>query len=266
MAGFLYFIEQAGQAVDGNAIAAAGLAYAMDAALQKRQALAGPGGQPGVVIAAGEVPVEECGFFPERQTWRRKSPGVWAGWAKDRLPGPASLRRRETLGGHEVELLDGNRWLVPVARKWIEEDGELRWTAAVPRRATLDDEGRWVEGPVVGRFAPLWALAERWEASKLAAFVARKTGEEMPTRLVFDFAGLMESAVEVLAVNYRIGPVEADVLGILGVESAIAILDALIDMPTRLAWIKKNARAEPARDGGNTDSGPPDSIVDTGPP
>jgi hypothetical protein len=53
------------------------------------------------------------------------------------------------------------------------------------------------------------------------------------------------------------------VLGLLTGKLAVEVLDALIDMPTRLAWVKKKNDAETA--GNSTGAGPADSTAGTGP-
>ncbi len=58
-------------------------------------------------------------------------------------------------------------------------------------------------------------------------------------------------AIDVLAVNYRIGPAEASLLGILSAGISREILDALVDRPTLEKWLeKKTAETAGANTGG----------------
>lgn len=286
MSNFLYFLPKHSGSVTLDQLEAAGLRYVFDSpGFSPRQCQCGPDGSPGVIVATeGNA---ELGYFADRQTWRKvPDREVWVGMCRGQGPGAReekkgpgargqnsdaefSLARRKQLAGHTVTLLDGQQWLVPVARGWIEQDGEMRWQKRLPVVSVLDDEGRWVEGDVVSQYAALWELAVQFDAMKLAATqsaVAAAGGgeaiddaEPVTVELEFD---VHDGAVAAMAANYRIGPVEASMLGLLTFELAIEVLNALIDEPTWLEWVKKNT----ADAGSNTDAGPPDSTPDTGRP
>jgi hypothetical protein len=239
MRSFFYFIPGA-TAVTPAVAAAAGLGHAITAgqALAVRECLAGPDGTRGAVAAAGNRTDDaRVGYFPREQTWRKMPGGqTWLGWYTAELPSPADLARAEQLGGHWVKLLDGQSWLVPVARSYAEEDGALRWYHNVPQVLALDENGQWSRAGVVARYARLWDLACRWDEVRAAA--ADEADSE--GRATITFQDLVGGAVEVLAANYAIGPAEAAALEILSEPVCVAILDAVVDLPTRVAWVKKN--------------------------
>lgn len=250
MSGFLYYLPGGSAGLSLDEVRDAGLAYAIDGPISTVNVRGGPDGGDGVMAASSAVmPPEQLRYDPEVQNWR-KTPGVdiWVGMCKDQslIPSPQSLARSKQLDGHEVRLADDRLWLVPIARGWTEEDGELRWYHALPRRSVLGDDGRWQSGGVLTRFAPLWELAERYEeARRQAVLGVGQIGDEATVRLEFDFNGQHEAAVEALTYNYRIGPAEADLLGLLTGDISREILDAVIDLPTRVEWFKKKQSAAP---------------------
>ncbi|MGA2032853.1 MAG: hypothetical protein ABSG68_11385 [Thermoguttaceae bacterium] len=289
----LYFIPAASSSISLAELRRAGLGYAFESAeLVKRAVTRGPGGAPGQIVAAGCA--GEVGYFPERQTWRKIPWGVdrgacansphaarptphdppaspWVGYFTAAAPTPDWLARAKQLSGHEVTLLDGNRWLAPIARGWTEEDGELRWFHTLPRRCDLDEEGRWTQDRVLDRYRPLWDLALRWDEARMAALRSPESRVQSPEpepgadvlQVRFDFEDILAAAVAALQANYRIGPTEVALLGLLTQELAVDVLDALADFPTRLDWLKK--KLPPAA----TDSsspGPEGSTAATAPP
>ena len=267
MSGLLYFLPKATREIKAADAAAAGIGYAIDDRLTPSQCQNnGPGGCGGGVVLADCRRVEShlVRFLPEKQIWR-KIPGTdaWVGRRRDGPTGPQDLQRADSLGGHFVKLLDGNDWLVPVARGWNECDGELRWFYNVPRALELDEDGKWQQGGVLPRFAEIWDLALRWEESRRTAAIAAgddDTGDGTGDKIVtFDFQDTIAAAVTALAVNYAIGPAEAALLGLLSEELANEVLDALIDLPTRTAWFSADAHEDEqkktAAAGGSTSAG-----------
>ena len=237
MAGFLYYLP--GPTTRSiKQVREAGLSYAFDsdqctpAGVMERGLDGGAG-----VVAADPSRVDMIGLYPDKQTWR-KIPGkeIWAGFYTDDRPKPADLERKNRLNGHLVELLDGNQWLCPVARSIGEQDGTLTWDYAVPTRSKLNDEGQFEEGGPIEKYAVLWELASRWNDVRKGAF------QESDCETVsFSFDNVHHEAVAALATNYVIGPVECDLLGLLGQDAAVDILDALIDQPTWIDLLKKIA-------------------------
>jgi hypothetical protein len=256
MPALLYYLPQR-PGLDAAALAAAGLGHLVDrdspAGISQRGCHCGPDKGEGVVLALGRHEAE-VGYYPDRQRWQRLAgtPAAWIGLppADAPQPGPAELARSTQLAGHEVELLDGRRWLAPAARAYVEQDGHLRWLAQLPQRLELDPEGRWRAGDVIGRHAFLWDLAEKWEETKRAAAVG-------DGKTLVEWQELVDGAVAVLGANYHLGRGEVAALGLLSEAAAIAVLDALVDWPTRLAWGKKKLGEDADRGGGPISAGGP---------
>ncbi len=260
MSGFLYYLPGPVEGVSIQDVRKAGLGYAFDS---KGCACPGvlnnsPDGGQGVMAADPER-VEKIGCYADQQV-SRKIPGsnAYAVLYKDSKPGPDDLARKEQLGGHWVTLNDGNEWLIPVARGAVEDDGAIAWTFQVPQRSILNDNGDFERGDVVDQFVPLWDLATKWFDVRMNALL-----ESDGDVIEFSFDGLLKSAVEALACNYVLDAVECDMIGILTEENAVAILDALIDMPTRTELLKKIANQHA---GLPSDDGPSDATPDTDQP
>lgn len=263
MAGFLYYIPNGTCSLGLSGLAARGLGYAFrDGGIAFTEVRGGPDHGNGVIAADEARGLRgRVRFEATKQEWSR-IPGseAWVGLWTDSLPSPADLLRDDALEGHTVRLLDGRDWTVPIARGWTEEDGELRWYHNPPRRAELDSEGRWVQGGVVRRYAPFWTLACRWEDARAGA--VRKDAEA--SAFVVSFENVISAAVDVLQVNYAVGAAEVNLLGLLTEQLAVRVMDAAIDMPTRLAWVKKKAAEEPA--GMPTGDGPAGEMAATARP
>lgn len=257
-------------------LTAAGLDWLCGGGLVRCQCNDGPTGTPGCILAdAARVEAARCRWQPDGQEW---VPGIVEGlsvgrWHDDPPPEPADLARTEQLQGHAVELADGHRWLVPLARGWAEEDGELRWYTALPQRLTRRD-GQWQRGDVLPRFARLWQIAEQWEARWQAAIDAavaeedrKDQAEQSRVRCELSLHDAADLAAEVLGANYRLTAAEVSLLGLFADHTPATVLDALIDLPTRAEWIRAQAQKKtpPAPAGVNTPAGGPASTPATAP-
>lgn len=240
MSGFLYFLEscQVGQVHD--LLPKSGLRYVLTPSLMSREASTGPGAMSGVVVAdSNHVAASDLGFFPDRQTWRRKpgQEGVWVGVGGVK-PGPEDLQLPVLLSGADVIMGDGQSWRVPFARY-------------LPRMMELDDQGRWVVGNVVERYRSLYEIAIEWLDAKTSVFQWMddhdgSADEYQDQRLELDW--LFSRSVDVLAANYAIGPVESSFLGLFVTGSRFSVLDALID-EAGLAAIMRGAVDEQKKTG-----------------
>ena len=254
MSGFLYYLPGPCNGVSIEDVRKAGLGYAFDGRGWSCPGVMahGPDGGQGS-MAADPNRVDKVGCYPNEQT-SRKIPGLnaYAVLYTDDKPEPNDLARKEQLTGHWVTLADGNEWLCPIARGAVEEDGAIAWTYRVPQVSVLNDAGDFERGGVAEKYIPLWELATRWFDVRMGALL-ESDGETVE----FSFDGLLKSAVEVLACNYVVDAVECDMLGLLTEENAVAILDALIDMPTRMELLKKIADQHvglPSEDGLSDDT------------
>jgi hypothetical protein len=228
---FLYFLEHTG-ALTPEVLAPIEDRIGPLSQFRQRHCAAGPGEKPGYVAACSGT--DAIGYYPDRQSWTRLfgHETIWLGYDTQRPPGPADLLRpvAERLPSHPVALEDGRSWEVPIARQWTEFQGEGLVVPGVPCLARRDRAtGRWEMGEPHRQYRALWEIAERYENLCLEQ-------QGVP----YDQA--CTDAVTVLGYHYRIGPDEAEALEILSYESAQRILSAVIDLPTRIAWIQSKKK------------------------
>ena len=240
MAGFLYFIPEQVEPPELEKLRAGGLAYAFEKSPTYREVKgAGPSGVPGMILAAdaGEG-TELIGFYPARQTWRKHPAGkAWVGYWNDHRPEPTDLQRRDLLTGHMVRLGDGHEWLIPCARRWVDQGGDLRWRNALPHALGVDDDGLWTRRTLLPEYNRLWAHTEKFYA------VYESLADETPATMTDD--EFMEATLAVLSANYRVAAIEVDMLGLL-IETRVGdILISSIDVPTISEWVKKKQAVLP---------------------
>jgi hypothetical protein len=211
----LYFLPGADENIDAGRIADAGLAHAIDVGRDcRRHTARGPGGQAGMLLAPAGAGL--C-YDPKAQTWHAPMDGGpiwWFGWANGDQPGPADLARPSQYSGHPVTLGDGRPWLIPAARM---VDGGT----CFPRRLRLTATG-FSPAEVQDAYLALWTGAGRiWDA-----FTAASAGS---TITLGDGWSL---ACDALSVNYRVGKIEIDRIGLLTDANADLIMRALVDWPS----------------------------------
>ncbi len=228
----LYFVPDK-QTITPKQVNALGLGYAMGKSGPSYAAMStGPGGKPGVVFSftqsnlsrAGKVKWEQHYAFPPKPSNDSEifHPGIWLGLDLGKEDKPADYERAESLDGHRVLLADGNEWLIPVAR-WVDGSSPL------PRSLKPSPSGGWVEGEVIAQHRDLYEQATRiWDALTEA-----DEGEKVT---LDDGRGVSALA---LAANYRIGPAEIGVLGLLTTANEFEILYSLVDWQTFLDYVKK---------------------------
>lgn len=200
-------VDLSGTALDGESVAFGGPTD-------------GPGEtERGMLAAAGDG--AGMRFDGKHQTWRRCNGGrFWIGWWTDRKPRPEHLALREMIFGHQVMLLDGHEWMVPLARPFA--GGEV-----LPQVTTLGEDGEPVR-LIADRYRALREHADRLYDDWLADIGGG-------AKLNQDDADRM--AVAALGTNYRIGKYEAAALELLDTTRTREVLRALIDLPTIEALI-----------------------------
>jgi len=123
------------------------------------------------------------------------------------------------IGGHEVELEDKHKWLVPCAR--VFSRGSL-----LPEALVLGPDGEIVR-EALPKFAELSNKAERvWKW-----FAKTHNISEEDVEPLTDVEGY-EIVTTALGTNYRIGKKEISVLKIITTHNGVHVLQALIDVPT----------------------------------
>lgn len=177
----------------------------------------GPEGMRGLVISpepkhAGGVQAD-CGFFPDRQQWRAIDRGkLWIGWEREALPGPADLVRSpdDFVSGHGVVLGDARAWIVPAVHAP---------RTKLPQVMELDGD-RWTPRPLPEYEAVMDASAKWWDLIQT----------DSP---VFVFDDWCRFAVQLLSVNYRLGPHECSILGLFRTTATmlVSLVEAALDGP-----------------------------------
>lgn len=248
----LIYWTPAAQPPNRERVVAAGFAYALAAGGPSVTQGPGPDGAGGHLLAFGAGNPSPVGHT---LTWTPVgATGYYTGVDPADPPTPSDLARPLQRDGHVVRLGDGRDWLVPVARA---VDG----TTPLPRAVTWDGHD-WGLGDVETAYRALFAAACRlWNGLRERAATA---GEETVTVTVRDEIDLAAAA---LAVNYRVGPTELAVLGLLTTETAGRVCLACIDWPGVQALAKKQpaAPSPPPGDGAVCPDTPPPSPNASGP-
>ncbi len=237
MNGFLYYIPNR-QAVPTEDLAAVGLAHAFDEGVTPTACPVthGPDGAGGVVLS--DSARAKPGYYPDQQTWLAAGNGLQVGWYKGEMPTRADLGRRRMLDGYHVALADGDdKWIVPVIRSWEENGKGIVPLPAVPRRKALDATGKLCAGDVLPQYESIWrSIAEVWdELSNPDQPAAAEDLDDKRDML----------AIELLAMNYLIGPAEVVAMGLFEHPNPATALIILLacDQPGYAAIKKK---ADPA--------------------
>lgn len=184
-----------------------------------------------------------AGYYPDRQTWIKASDSLWIGYENENRPTPEQLARSKQLPGHPV-MLGGEYWLVPVARRFTDSG----FVMTLPRKMGFID-GVWQYSDVVDRYSRLWQIAcSWWDETMFNNGLQTEATTHQPLRM----CDIAEMAVEALSFNYRVGNHEMTALGAIDDNAIVEILNAVIDLPTYRAWIKKKAETPPAQDGLST--------------
>lgn len=213
---------------------------------------AGPDGKTGVVFVdwpTGSRPESEqmrVGYYKDAQKWWKCADGAfWLGVYTDRpMPGPDDLARPKQLGGHLVELGDGNEWIVPAA-------------TAVPSRRVLTPEGAEAREPVSGyeQFSEMAGDFYRAWYEWLSKIDSTDDEETPPA---FEYARETTDALlyEALAVNYRVTEWHVLALGLLTDTTEQDVMLATIDWPRRQRILTALADAEKKTESVDTPTGP----------
>jgi hypothetical protein len=227
MAGIIYFVPGV-PGVPPEMAERLGIAAAAGGHIAQGQIDSGPGGQAGTLVkASGDQ--QRLRYDAAGQLWAPvKSQAdagqeakvlYWLGCDKANPPGPAELARERQLPGRMVTLADGNQWLLPTAR--LASGG-----TNLPVRLRLADDGGdcW---EIVQACQGLWRLAgEVW--GLVVSQVARQAGAEAEGE-DWDDQRLIAAACTCLAANYRVGPGEVRLLGLLSTLCVHEILHTLVD-------------------------------------
>lgn len=201
---FLYFVPTGGHLSE--------IEYAFDGTPNDRDVIGeGPGdGRSGKIYGDRSIEVTRLGYFKDRQTWR-KIPGTKCrvGWCNDSVPTLDETTRPHEIPGKEV---DGA--LIPVSRSWNEEG---KYIVELPCYVDVNDEGEPIRGEVIERCRSAWDLSQ-------SIFERMMSGED------FSEAEVIKFAWQILALNYRVGPVECSVMKLIQQGSGISIIKTFLEL------------------------------------
>ncbi|HEY4760948.1 MAG TPA: hypothetical protein VIH42_10250 [Thermoguttaceae bacterium] len=224
---------------------------------------AGPGGASGCLLTAlppiGEAPVR-LHYAPEFQTWS-KFGEIWVGIDKEYPPTAADLIRKKTFEGYRIEIA-GQEWSVPVIR-------DPEGATGLPRAWSFDDGGQVTER-IKDIYQDLWRKFER------ATWLFYDPAGPWP--LCMELNEAVDLCLETLSINYRLGRIEQNLLGLVDSENWFVILAAAVDEPTyrevyeavtkekktRILQSLESAKEAPAPGSIDILPGPPADCQDTG--
>lgn len=263
MSGLLYFIQGVDTGSD-EAIKKAGLEEVFGTDSRDfRGASSGPGTLGGVIVAVSQrnqdIPKQRIGYYPEDQTWQEVEKGkYWIGMNNTRPLLPEGIERTEQIDGHWVELNDGNKWLIPVARKF--DQGTV-----LPRALILGPEGELV-AEILPKYVQFWKKVEKVYNNFIDAMKKDDSDDALTVQEGWDIA------VEAMQYNYAINKWGISFRRLLTTENVKAILEAIVDIPTLLEVDKEMSRSgkkkesAPIPDGSSLNDGEQDESTPTTPP
>lgn len=224
---FLYFLKDAPVQVS---LSDWGLAHVGDQSrrISSRQVHA-PHMGDGLLVTRGDV--ELCRIDPsgDNQVWHKfpsKFTGereVWCGWWLDKVPCAKTLGRSEQLRGVDVELVGGEKWLVPVLRRFIESDQPYPVSRTqLPTILDYNADGELVLGAVVPQYRTVWTMA-----TDLSSKVIENSSSNSGTNL--SFAEVVDFCSQVIGINYAVTAFELTKLGLLTEEVTNNVVRVALD-------------------------------------
>lgn len=184
----------------------------------------GPGKKSGCLFAPARSGLRsrDIRYQPTAQRWIRLADDsrYWCGYWTAKAPGPADLQRNQIFDGHLVELSDGNKWTVPVAR-YI--DGSSAFPSKLKRIGN-----KWEFGEILDQYKNIVKQAEKLLEQFLHA--VGESDEDAPV-IEFTIDAEINLGIRALAMNYMVSTAEVDLLGLLTDQNYRKIAFALIDEP-----------------------------------
>lgn len=241
MPGFMYFIE--GVIKDEPTLVTDhGIGYAVEGPPPTTVAIrqAGPSDSPGLLVVDSTFNTAQLKYFPDRQEWKNiPESQVWIGRYTDLPMTPDDLARKSQLRGKPTILSDEQRWLIPTARSWIEQDGDARWTMDLPQKRELNGDGKWAPGAVVSKYAKLWDYAQAYWSVYTGA--EAEEGEKVD----LTYSDATDAMVAAMQTNYRVGPHECIMLDLTSDDNVSLVLNALVSFQDFVDIVTKKKPPQP---------------------
>lgn len=166
----------------------------------------GPSGCVVVPQPVDQSDVERMGIYPDHQKWHDCG-DYQVGFDLEHPPTPQGLLRPRVVSGYDHQLGDENWWTCPV----------IRWPGNIPN---LPQSWSMTNGQLDETILP--EFVEPWEMSA-EIFDIFSGLREIEKREAFQYA------TKCLALNYRLGPVEVSMLGLLTSDNYWHVVKASID-------------------------------------
>ena len=234
----LYWIPNLTEAPKTDKLAELGLGYVFDRMPMVTPLGVGPDGNSGHIATFNPNPR----YIAENQTWLElvdNQNGVWVGKFNQQELGPGDFARDEQLEGEVV-----NGWQIPRAVEFLDIDGVPFSRCGLPTHLKYAGNGQWYPGDVQARYSDLWTLATNYQEQLTKAILE---GEQRPDGMVSYTRPNQFHAVAVSAIqtNYKVGPVELELIQAYDEEFASGVIDALLDVARYDAIVKKKANPTP---------------------
>jgi hypothetical protein len=268
MPGFVYFIEDSKiekpgkQLLDKGDLERAGLAHLFDGEGPNcNHTTGGPGGKAGLTFSMQGATRTPAQYDKSVQTWTEGPDGVyWIGYTTAERPTPADLVRKRPIAGRTLTLLDGNEWIVPVARS-------IAGGSTLPTRLVLGPDKKSWRTTELPQFLHLCELADDvfrlYESSPEHPHPAAEYDPSGRIAFRFDFG--MRVVLAALATNYKVGAMEVDLLGLLGTDDMSLIMNTLIDLDAYNEMVSAELGKRQASDTAPIDAGSEAPSPDTSP-
>jgi hypothetical protein len=213
----------------------------------------GPDGKNGVVFVCGPEPGQEsqvAGYFPDKQEWVEcVTDGYWLGWAKGAKPGPEDLARASMIPGYVGKLNDDGEFLIPILVSDCQE-------TAVPKALSRGTSGKWDQETPLPQYAALCRDAEEALPPLKALLWPEDTPDDEDPPEPLSREAMVDLAIRGLQVNYRLGPAEVNVLGLLTTHNIASIVALMIDIHAAREMSEASKKNDgPSRDSPDTGDG-----------
>jgi len=168
---------------------------------------------------------QSLSYQPDRQTWMDMDNGLNLGYWNNDIPKASDLERSRRVDGYWMELGD-DKWAVPTIRMFV-TDKEA--SSKLPMHKVYRD-GKWQDGDILKEYKYLADLTAPFHAELVAA-LEKSLGDDEDDGILVDYSGdVCKEAVEILSVNYLIGPEEASALRLFtSFNESRAVLQSAID-------------------------------------
>ena len=162
----------------------------------EKQVESGPNGQGGILMGSAESGRShaELRYDKGKQTWQQcHGSELWVGFWNDKKPTPEQLQKPKQLDGPELQLCDGQRWKVPILRRYLDsgEGVAVLPCESVPQTIRQDPEsGKFVYGQVLPEYQDIWMAGHQFAEEWLHALVDDEATDPSSLELAFKLLGV----------------------------------------------------------------------------